>query len=60
MLYPDTQAHLQLIREQQAALRRQAELDGIEQPTVRESRSRRYRLRLVRVRQTLRPAAHPS
>jgi uncharacterized protein YbaR (Trm112 family) len=65
MLYPDTQTRLQLIREQQAMLRQQAQRyelddDSSAQTTIRETRGRWYRIRLGRLRQSFRPATHPS
>jgi hypothetical protein len=55
MVYPGTQIMLLLARERQEELRRQAEADRARQETTRETRARRYRLRLIRRLRGLRP-----
>jgi hypothetical protein len=56
MFYPDTETRLQLVREHQAELQRDALLASPARPEAVESRGRRRRLQLRRFRIRLRPA----
>jgi hypothetical protein len=60
MFDPDTQARLQLIREKQARLQRESWLDRLEETNAGETRRRRSRSALERLRRGLRPAARAS
>lgn len=60
MLYPDTETRRLLVREHQAELKRDALRASSARPETVESRGRRRRLQLRRLRIRLRPAGHLS